>query len=143
MEILIKLLDNNQILPNFQTPNSVGLDLAAQADLIIPARQIAKVPLGVAIKLPTGFWGLLAARSSLYKKGLMLANGIGVVDPDYCGDKDQYIALLLNFSDQSATIQKGERIVQLVLVPTQPFEIKSVLSLNSPSRGGFGSTGLN
>lgn len=143
MEILIKLLGDNQILPNFQTPNSVGLDLAAQAELNIPAHQIAKVPLGVAIKLPPGFWGLLAARSSLYKKGLMLANGIGIIDPDYCGDEDQYTALLLNFTDQPATIQKGERLVQLVLIPTQSFEIKAVPKLSSPSRGGFGSTGLN
>lgn len=137
----VKRFDTSLPLPEFQTKRSVGLDLVAREETIIPAKGVGKVPLNVAIELPPGCWAMLAARSSLHKKGLMLANGIGVVDPDYCGDNDEYLAALYNFSDQDVIVPRGERIVQIVIVGHQQCAIVSVESLGQPDRGGFGSTG--
>lgn len=137
----IKLFDPDLPVPAYQTPGSVGLDLYARVTTIIPARSVQRVPLNVALQLPPGHWALLAARSSLHKKGLMLANGIGVGDADYCGDNDEYQAALYNFSDQDVTVLPGERLVQLLLVPFARGAVEVVTSLANADRGGFGSTG--
>lgn len=137
----VKRFDTSLPLPAYQTEQSVGLDLVAREETTIPAKGVAKVPLNVAIQLPKECWALLAARSSLHKKGLMLANGIGIVDPDYCGDNDEYLAALYNFSDQDVVVPRGERIVQFVVLGHQRCAIEAVSQLGTPDRGGFGSTG--
>lgn len=71
-----------------------------------------------------------------------MVNGVGIFDEDYCGDDDEYRAALFNFSDTPITVEAGERIVQLIIVPYTKARITEVQSLNSPSRGGFGTTGI-
>lgn len=139
--IRVKRFDATLPLPAYQTSGSVGMDLVAREEVMIPARGVAKVPLNVAIELPHGSWALLAARSSLHKKGLMLANSIGIVDSDYCGDNDEYLAALYNFSDQDVVVARGERIVQFVVLSHVRCAVEEVASLGSKDRGGFGSTG--
>lgn len=141
MKLKIKRFDTTLPLPQYQTQGSVALDLYARTETIIPAQSVVKVPLNIAIELPQGHWAMIAARSSLHKKGLMLANSIGVGDADFCGDNDEYQAALYNFSTQDAVVEKGERIVQLLVLPYAQVEIEAVEHLGNQDRGGFGSTG--
>ncbi len=82
----IKRFDTTLPLPEYKTGGAAAIDLYARETTVIPARGIGYVPLNIALQLPENTWALLAARSSLHKKGLMLANGIGVGDYDYRGD---------------------------------------------------------
>lgn len=99
------------------------------------------VPLNIALELPKNHWVLMSARSSLHKRGLMMANGIGVGDEDYCGDNDEYRAALLNYTKEPVTIERGERIVQMIVMQREPVEVEIVEKLEGKDRGGFGSTG--
>ncbi len=139
--LIIKLFDPALPRPEYQTKGAVAFDLYARETTVISSGAVAKVPLNVAIELPEGHWALLAARSSLHKKGLQLANGIGVGDADFCGDNDEYKAALRNFSTQDVTVEKGERIVQMIILPYTRVDIDVVESLGNDDRGGFGSTG--
>jgi dUTP pyrophosphatase len=121
-----------------QTKNSAGADLSARKDVVIYAGEITLVPTGFFLpELVTSdnIFYLLAARSSLaYKKGLLLANGVGIIDSDY---KDEIQVMLYNSTDETVIISTGERIAQLI--PTT--FITLFPSLESDRSGGFGSTG--
>ncbi|MBP7768319.1 dUTP diphosphatase [Candidatus Woesebacteria bacterium] len=137
----IKRFDTTLPLPEYKTGGAAAIDLYARETTVIPARGIGYVPLNIALQLPENTWALLAARSSLHKKGLMLANGIGVGDYDYRGDGDEYKAALWNFTDSEVTIQKAERIVQLIILERKRVDFTEKLSFVEADRGGFGSTG--
>ena len=137
----IKLFDTTMPLPKYQTAGAAGFDLYARETVEIPAREVRRVPLNVAIELPEGYWALMAARSSLHKKGVQLVNGIGVGDLDFRGDQDEYQAALLNFTDKTQVIERGERLVQMIILPYKQVELEQMKSLGSDDRGGFGSTG--
>lgn len=141
MKIPIKRFDKNLPLPEYKTSGAAGFDLSAREAQVIPARSIAHVPLNVAIAPPEGYFVLLTARSSLHKKGLMLANGVGVIDGDYSGNEDEYIAVLYNYTDNEAHVNIGDRLVQGVLVPYVQAEWGEVDDMGNTSRGGFGTTG--
>lgn len=141
MSVRIKRFNHTLPLPEFKTPGAAGFDLSARESVTLLPKQIALVPLNVAIEPPAGYFVLLAARSSLHKKGLMPANGVGIIDADYAGNDDEYKLVLLNFSDHEVTILQGERIAQGVFVPILQPEFKEVDDMGNESRGGFGSTG--
>ncbi len=137
----IKRFDATLPLPEYKTAGAAGLDLVARLDVSIEPQSVGYVPLNIALELPAGYFALIAARSSLHKKGLMLANGIGVGDYDYRGDGDEYVAALYNFLQQTVVVTKGERLVQLLILPVARVEIQEKEVLGNPNRGGFGSTG--
>lgn len=141
MHAHIKRFDADLPLPEYKTPGAAGFDLASRATVTIAPGTVSLVPLNVAIKPPLGYFVLLAARSSLHKRGLMPANGVGIIDADYCGNEDEYKAALFNFSDHEAVIERGERIAQGVFVPLAQHSFTEVDDLGAQSRGGFGSTG--
>lgn len=141
LKIKIKRFDKSLPLPKYQTAGAAALDLLAREGAEILAGQTKIVPVNIAIELPPHYFALVAARSSLHKKGLTLANGIGIGDSDYRGDHDEYHVALLNFSQQSVTVEKGERLAQLIILPRPEIEWIEVDSLENPSRGGFGTTG--
>jgi dUTP pyrophosphatase len=141
MNIRIKRFDKELPLPEYKTVGAAALDLASRIDVTILPKTIAYVPLNVAIEPPAGHFVFLAARSSLHKKGLIPANGIGIIDPDYSGDEDEYKAALYNFSDTDVTILRGERIMQIVITPFAHVDLKEVDDMEKDSRGGFGTTG--
>ncbi len=130
-------------LPRYQTPHAAGLDL--HADLPEPV-QLAPlerrlVPTGLAIELPEGFEAQVRPRSGLaVKVGLTCLNTPGTIDADYRGEVQ---VLLFNASSQPATIQRGDRIAQLVIAPVARAELLEVEALSDTDRGsrGFGSTG--
>jgi len=137
----IKRFDTSLPLPQYHTAGSVGIDLAARVETLIPAKSMVRVPLNIALQLPEGTWALLAARSSLHKKGLMMANGIGVGDSDYRGNNDEYQAALYNSTDTDVTVEKGERIVQLIILSYDRVTFEEIKQFTEPDRGGFGTTG--
>jgi dUTP pyrophosphatase len=142
MKVRIKRLDRGLPLPAYQTAGSVGCDLYARLTTVIPPRSLARVPANVIIQTPPGYMFLVASRGSTpFKKGLMLANGVGIGDQDFCGPEDEYQIAVYNFTDQPVTVERGERIAQGIFVPVAVAEWVEVEAVDGPSRGGFGSTG--
>lgn len=146
MELKIKRLREEAVLPFYATFGAAGMDLTAVCpggSITIAPMERALIPTGIAIELPdAGHAALLFARSSLgVKRGLSLPNGVGVIDSDYRGEI--HVALV-NLSGEPVQIYTGERIAQLVIMPvTQvlPVEVKE-LGQTQRGEGGFGSTGL-
>ena len=142
------LLRDDCEYPRYSTEGSVGLDFPLQEDIYIPPQGVLKVDLGFIVKFPPGLWGMLVPRSSMTKKGIVLANTIGVIDNDYQGPTDTLIAALRNTTDTAVYLSRGDRVVQLILMPVyRPDQITidhydEVEEIEGDDRGGFGSTGL-
>lgn len=143
MRLNIKRVDKSLPMPQYQTSGSVAFDLYAREDVEIAPFTPTIVPSNLIIKVPKGYFLLIASRSSLpIKKGLMLANGIGVIDQDYHGDTDEIGVLLFNFTKNKIIVKRGERIAQAILVKIAKVEsFAERESFSKLSRGGFGSTG--
>lgn len=141
MRVRIKRIDKTLPLPEYKTAGAVAFDLFSRMDMAIAPKTVVYVPLNVVIELPAGFMLLIAARSSLHKKGLMLANSVTIGDRDFCGDDDEYRAVLYNFTDTETNVSRGERIVQGILKPYETADWEETGSMGNPSRGGFGTTG--
>ena len=141
MKIRIKRIDKTLPLPEYKTAGAAGFDFTSRVSITIDPKTIAYVPLNVAMSHPKKHMLLVAARSSLHKKGLMLANGVGIGDEDFSGNTDEYRAALYNFGEKPAFIERGERIVQGIFKEYMRAEWEEVENLENPSRGGFGSTG--
>lgn len=143
MNIRIQLVDASLPLPQYHTPGSVAFDVYARVNTTIKPMTPTIVPLNIIVKVPKGYFLMLAARSSLArKKNLMVANGIGVIDEDYHGEKDEIGLSVLNFSKKTVTVEKGERIGQGIFVKiAKASRFVKFNSLKKKSRGGFGSTG--
>ena len=131
-------------LPYYATPGSAAMDLHACVDapVAIPARGRAVIPTGIAIALPSpDYVALVFARSGLgIKHGIAPANCVGVIDSDYRGE---ILVGLQNSGDADFTVQPGDRIAQLMVVPVIQARIQMVDELDETQRGagGFGSTG--
>lgn len=143
MLIQIKKLDDKAIIPTRGSQHAAGYDLyaCAEEDVIIPPHSTVKVGTGIAMAIPEGYFGAVYARSGLSsKQGLRPANCVGVVDSDYRGE---IIVALHNDTDADETIDKNERIAQLVVMPFLSVEFQEAEALNATERGsgGFGSTG--
>ncbi len=142
MKVKLKLFDTTLPTPAYKTAGAAAFDLYARLEVTIPAHQVGYVPLNIALQLPSNCWAQVSARSSLHKRGLILANGIGVGDSDYRGNNDEYIAALLNFTDQPVVVERGERVVQMIIMEREKTEFELVTEfVDSDDRGGFGSTG--
>jgi dUTP pyrophosphatase len=141
IEVSIKRFDLDLPLPAYQTDGAAALDLYSREEVKIEPGSIGYIPLNIALQLPEGYWVMISARSSLHKRGLMLANGIGVGDWDYRGDNDEYKAALLNFSKEAVVVERGERIVQMIILSRQQVKLIETARFNTEDRGGYGSTG--
>ena len=141
MKIKIKRFDKNIPLPKYQTEGAAAFDLTAREEMAIEPGTIGYVSVNIAVETPHDHFLLLAARSGTHKKGLMMANGIGIVDPDFRGDGDEIKVAYYNFSGKAVFIEKGERIAQATFVNISRPEWEEVDALESKTRGGFGSTG--
>jgi dUTP pyrophosphatase len=141
MKIKIKRFDKELPLPEYKTAGAAGFDLAAKETMTIAPHAVAYVPLNVAVETPPNHFLLIATRGSTHKRGLMLANSVGIGDSDFCGDDDQYMAALLNFTDMPVVVTRGDRIAQGIFIPFTRGEWEEVDIMKSKTRGGFGSTG--
>jgi dUTP pyrophosphatase len=142
MEIKIKRFDKELPLPEYKTTGAVAMDLTLREGTTIAPHEVAKIPLNVAIKPPIGHFIMLAARSSLHKRGLTMQNGVGIFDEDYTGDNDEYQAVLYNFTEAPVTLERGDRVAQIIVIPYAKVSLKEVEIMGEPDRGGFGTTGI-
>lgn len=143
MLVRFKKLKPNASIPTYGSSYAAGCDLSACVDqaITIPPHTTFKVPTGLAIELPENTVGLIYARSGMAtKRHLAPANKVGVIDADYRGE---IIVALHNHSNESQTVEIGERIAQLVVAPFYHVEFEEVDELSETVRGegGFGSTG--
>ncbi len=142
MKVPILRKDKEMSLPTYQTSGSVAFDFMAAHNKVVESHQVCLISTGLVICTPPGYSLILAARSSTpLKKGLMLANGIGIVDQDYCGPDDDVKILVYNFTEFSVEVKKGDRIAQGFFLPLPRISWEEIDSLSAPSRGGYGSTG--
>ncbi len=137
-------LDERATEPCYGSAAAAGADLYGilDAPLTLQPNETALVRTGLVVEIPEGFVGLVCARSGLAtKRGLAPANKVGVIDADYRGE---VMVALHNHGVVPQTIEHGERIAQLVLVPylTASYEASDNLTATDRGAGGFGSTGM-
>jgi len=143
MNIAIKKLHEQAVLPEYQTEQAAGMDVVACIDeaITLEPHQRTIVPTGLAIALPVGYEAQIRGRSGMAAKfGVMPANGIGTIDADYRGEIG---VILLNTSDEAFMIEPGMRVAQMVIAKYEKiaWEITDELEATERGAGGFGSTG--
>jgi dUTP pyrophosphatase len=140
--VRIKRLSESVPLPRYESDGAAAFDLAAAAETIVEPGRVALVPTGLVIEVPTGMFLAIFARSSTpLKRGLMVANGVGIVDEDYCGPDDEVKIAVLNFTANAVRVAAGDRLAQGMLLPVNRVTWQDTDMLRKESRGGFGSTG--
>lgn len=142
-KVKIRKLNEKAVLPTYGSEYAAGADLYACIDntVTIAPGETVLIKTGLAAEIPTGYAGLIYARSGLAsKKGLAPANKVGVIDSDYRGE---IMVALHNHSKNPAIIESGERIAQLVVTPFLRVDFIESEELSDTTRGtgGFGSTG--
>ncbi|NDL66328.1 dUTP diphosphatase [Anaerotalea alkaliphila] len=131
-------------LPSYQTLHSAGMDLYACVDgpLVLKAGEILLVPTGIKIALPEGYEAQIRPRSGLaFKHGISMVNSPGTIDADYRGEIK---VIMINHGKEDFTINRGERIAQMVLNQVAQAQWNPVDTLDETERGGngFGHTGV-
>ena len=141
MRLQVTRLDESLPMPSYATSGACAFDLYACESATIQPKELVMIPTNLVVKIPEGHVLLLMSRSSTpRKKGLMMANSVGVIDRDYCGPTDELKALVWNFTDQVVTVERGERFAQAMVLPCPQCEIFEAPA-DGPNRGGFGTTG--
>ncbi len=103
---------------------------------------MALVRTGLIIEVPTGhFLGIFARSSTPLKRGLLVANGVGVVDPDYSGPDDEIMIQVLNFTGTEVQLKRGDRLAQGIVLQAPRVSWEEVGDIRPVTRGGFGVTG--
>jgi len=146
-ELLIKRIardGRNPPMPAYQTAGAAALDLSAfiSEPVTVSPGERAMVPTGIAVELPEGCAALVLARSGLAcRRGLTMMNGVGLIDRDYRGE---ILVCLYNGGRDPVTVQDGDRIAQLMIVPAVVCAAREAETLSETARGagGFGSTGV-
>jgi len=142
MNVRIRRLRGDVPLPRYESDCAAAFDFSAAEDVTIAPSQVALVPTGLVIEVPDGmFLGIFARSSTPMKRGLMVANGVGVVDPDYCGPDDEVKVAVVNFTAAPVTVRKGDRIAQGIFLTAPRVNWDESEALRDRSRGGFGATG--
>jgi len=142
VQVSIYRLDPAVPLPRYESEGAAGFDLASNADMTVAAGAVALVPTGLVIGVPRGhFLGVFARSSTPLKRGLMVANGVGIVDSDYCGPADEIQIEVVNFTEAPVEIRRGDRLAQGVILPFVRAEWRESTDAPGTTRGGFGSTG--
>ena len=142
MNVKIKRIDKSLPLPVYQTKGAAGFDILCRKNTEIKPKEVALIPGNIIVKVPDGYMLLLALRSSVpRKKGLLKPHGVGILDNDYCGEEDELMIQVYNYTEKTVTVEKGERIAQGIFVKRGKFEWEESEKMASPDRGGFGSTG--
>ncbi len=136
--------DKDLTLPSYETTQSAGMDVAAAIDEPVTLQPGARalVPTGFAVAIPDGYEMQVRPRSGLaIKYGITLPNSPGTIDADYRGEVK---VGLVNLSSKAFTVNRGDRIAQLILAPVVQarFEVVEELDQTARGDGGFGHTGI-
>ena len=142
MRLKIRRLDSTASLPAYGTNESAGFDLAAAHDAAVAPGQIVLVRTGLVIEVPSGYFlGIFARSSTPLKRGLLVANGVGVIDPDYSGPNDEVMIQVLNITNREVQVTRGDRLAQGIILPAPRVTWDEVDEIREITRGGFGATG--
>lgn len=141
MKVKIIRVDKSLPLPEYKTSGAVAFDLYAREETLLAPQEIKLIPANFIIEVPPGYFLLIASRSGTFKKGLRMANGVGIIDQDFHGPDDELKMPIQNFSDTPISVQKGERLAQGIIVPILQPQWEEVEKIKDISRGGFGTTG--
>ena len=143
LSVRIRRLHPSVPLPAYQTSGAAGFDLAASEDVAIAPGAVALVPTGLVIQVPDGYFlGIFARSSTPLRRGLMVSNGVGVIDGDYCGADDEIKIQVLNVTSGPVIVKAGDRIAQGLFLPVARAAWQETEDdLRDGSRGGFGATG--
>ena len=138
MKIKIKKLKAEMKMLRYHHPGDVGMDLFALEDAVIPPGGHQRFDHGFALEFPIGFAGIIKDKGSLAKEGLHTLGG--VFDAGFRGE---YNTNLVNLSDQAYTVEKGDKVSQLVIYPVEIVELEETEELSESARGmgKWGSTG--
>jgi dUTP pyrophosphatase len=143
IELAIRRLREDAIIPERAYAGDAGLDLAACERVELPPGERATVGTGLAVAIPEGYAGFVQPRSGLAARhGITIVNTPGLVDSGYRGELR--VILLNTDTRESFVVERGMRIAQLVIVPTPEFELLEVEELPESERGvrGFGSSAV-
>ena len=141
LQVQVTRIHPAAVLPAYGTGESAGFDLAAVEDVTVPPGRVALVPTGLVVHVPHRmFLGIFARSSTPLKRGLMIANGVGVIDPDYCGPTDEVKIAVMNFTAEPVAIAAGDRIAQGIFLQA-PRVHWTESRTRETARGGFGATG--
>ena len=140
MQVRIKKLNENAVIPTYAKDGDAGMDLVA-TKIISNTTFDVSYGTDLAMEIPNGFVGLVFPRSSIRKYELVLSNSVGVIDSGYRGE------IQATFKKEngldSLAYKVGDRIAQIIIIPYPPIEFDEVAELSDTERGdgGFGSTG--
>lgn len=138
---LIHRLREDIPIPCYATAGSAGFDLAPCEETVVPAHGYAYAPTGLVFGTPEGYALYVFARSSLLRKtGLMIGNGVGVLDEDFCGPSDALHLVLFNTTDKDVTVAAHQRVAQGIFMPVLKATFVEGIK-STTNRGGLGSTG--
>lgn len=141
LPVHFRKLTPEAVTPEYKTTGACAFDISVIEDKILQPGERYLFGTGIVITVPADHALLLLSRSSNAKKGLRLANSVGLVDQDYCGPTDEIKAFLHNFGDSAYHVQAGERVMQGLLVPIAKAQFLETEDSHQDNRGGFGSTG--
>lgn len=142
MEVKIKKLKPNAVIPTYAKDGDAGMDLVATSIISETETQIT-YGIGLALEIPYGFVGLIFPRSSVRKTRLMLSNCVGVIDSGYRGELQATFNKVNHNSQSENDYKVGDRIAQIMIIPHPTIQFMEVDELSDSERGegGFGSTG--
>ena len=144
MDVKIKKLHPNAILPSYQTEQAAAMDVHAflDAPIVLQPLERAMIPTGLAFEIPDGYEMQVRARSGLsIKHGITMVNGVGTIDADYRGELN---ILVINLGQEPFEIEPDMRIAQLLVTKYEKvaWQLTEDLSETARGAGGFGSTGF-
>lgn len=140
--VSIHQIDSTLDLPKYETNGSFAFDFLARETTTIQPKNLGLIPGNVIVQCPENLALLVLPRSSTFrKKSLIFPHSVGLIDGDYCGENDEIMIQVFNFSDEPILVERGEKIAQGLFVKTERVDFQ-VVEKNSlgVSRGGFGST---
>lgn len=142
MKLPVKRLDPQAQIPEYKTAGAAAFDLAVIETKILAPGEIQFFRTGLVFCIPEGHFMLVASRSSnAVKKGINLANGVGIIDHDFCGENDELRLVVQNITRELVTISAGERVAQGIILPVERAQLVEVESTGAPDRGDYGTTG--
>lgn len=139
MQVNIKRLSENAVIPTYGKPGDAGMDLTCISEEWAEDNSMVTYDTGIAMEIPEGYVGLIFPRSSVSKTSLILSNSVGVIDSGYRGS----IMFKFRYPEEGMVYEIGERIGQIIIVPYPQITFNEVQELSETARGegGYGSTG--
>lgn len=141
MDVRISKIDPRAVIPAYATPGAGAFDIWTIDETVVSARGDTRLRTGLVFCIPEDHVLFVFTRSSTFRKfGVVLANGVGIIDSDYCGPEDELYISVLNPGAADVRIPAGARLAQGVILPRPKVTFVEAVAAG-PNRGGFGSTG--